>query len=165
MLAANHSLPELPEYHLSSTFTQTNPTIQPLPIANPARAAASPTPQYGHPMEELFARILDFYGVEWHYEPTTFPLEWDAQGRVTEAFSPDFYLPGQDLYIELTTLRPQLSTFKNRRMRRMQELYPQVHIKLLKRRELRAMLVKYGLVDEAARISGTTAQKSTKGIS
>lgn len=148
---------------MSSLSTQIPAAFQPQPIANPARSATSTAPQYSHPMEELFARILDFYGVEWHYEPTTFPLEWDAQGRVTEAFSPDFYLPGQDLYIELTTLRPQLSTFKNRRMRRMQELYPQVHIKLLKRRELRAMLVKYGLVDEAARISGTAAQKSLKG--
>jgi hypothetical protein len=114
---------------------------------------------YSHPAEELFARILDFYGLEWEYEPTTFPLEWTEQGTITEAFTPDFYLPGQDLYIELTTLRPQLSSFKNRRLRRMQELYPQIHVKLLKRRELRAMLVKYGLTEEAARISGTAAQK------
>jgi hypoxanthine phosphoribosyltransferase len=147
---------------LSSISTHLSPPVTPQPIPNPARSAVSDHPQYGHPAEELFARILDFYGVEWHYEPTTFPLEWDEDGRVTEAFSPDFYLPGQDLYIELTTLRPQLSTFKNRRLRRMQELYPQVHVKLLKRRELRAMLVKYGLVDEAASISGTAAQKPAR---
>lgn len=147
---------------MSSISTQISTSLPPQPIPNPARSAGSAHTQYGHPSEELFARILDFYGVEWHYEPTTFPLEWDEQGRITEAFSPDFYLPGQDLYIELTTLRPQLSTFKNRRLRRMQELYPHIHIKLLKRRELRAMLVKYGLVDEAARISGTTAQKPVR---
>jgi hypothetical protein len=145
---------------LSSISTQINTTPQPIP--NPLHSTVDGHPQYSHPAEELFARILDFYGVEWHYEPTTFPLEWDAKGRVTEAFSPDFYLPGQDLYIELTTLRPHLSTFKNRRLRRMQELYPNIHIKLLKRRELRAMLVKYGLVDEAARISGTAAQKPAR---
>jgi hypoxanthine phosphoribosyltransferase len=147
---------------LSAISNPASPTLSPQPIPNPARSISSDHPQYSHPAEELFARILDFYGVEWHYEPTTFPLEWDEQGRVTEAFSPDFYLPGQDLYIELTTLRPQLATFKNRRLRRMQELYPQVHVKLLKRRELRAMLVKYGLVDEAARISGTAAQKPAR---
>ena len=123
---------------------------------------AAPRPNFVHPVEEIFARILDYYGIAWEYEPRTFPLEWDADHNVTEAFTPDFYLPGQDLYIELTTLRPHLSTFKNRRLRRMAELYPQVHIKLLKRRELRAMLVKYGLVDEAARISGTAAQKSAR---
>jgi hypothetical protein len=147
---------------LSSISTQFSTSLPPQPIPNPSHTTTGAPPQYSHPAEELFARILDFYGVEWHYEPTTFPLEWDEQGRVTEAFSPDFYLPGQDLYIELTTLRPQLSTAKNRRLRRMQELYPQIHVKLLKRRELRAMLVKYGLVDEAALISGTGAQKPVR---
>jgi hypoxanthine phosphoribosyltransferase len=144
---------------LSFLVTQ---TTTPIPIPNTARLAPGKAPVYGHPAEELFARILDYYGLDWEYEPTTFPLEWNDQGAITEAFTPDFYLPGQDLYIELTTLRPKLSTFKNRRLRRMQELYPHIHIKLLKRRELRAMLVKYGLTEEAARISGTTSQKSAR---
>jgi hypothetical protein len=134
------------------------PTQPPQPIPNPARPPAGIPPTFVDPTEELFARILDYYGLEWQYEPCTFPLAWDAQGTVTEAFTPDFYLPAQNLYIELTTLRPRLATFKNRRIRRMHELYPEIQIKLLKRRELRAMLVKYGLVDEAARIAGTDAQ-------
>ena len=75
-----------------------------------------------------------------------------------EAFAPDFFLPSQDLYIELTTLRPKLANYKNRRMRRMQELYPQVHVKLLKRREMRDLMVKYGLYDSADQIQGTAAQ-------
>jgi hypoxanthine phosphoribosyltransferase len=78
---------------------------------------------------------------------------------VVEAFSPDFYLPQQDLYIELTTLRPELSTRKNRKLRRMKELYPEINIKLFKRREMRDLMVKFGLYDQAARISGTEAQK------
>jgi hypothetical protein len=114
--------------------------------------------QFSHPAEEIFARILDFYGLDWEYEPRTFPLEWDEQGAVTEAFSPDFYLPGQDLYIELTTLRPKLANFKNRRIRRMQELYPNVNVKLIKRREMRDMMVKYGLYAQAEQIEGTAAQ-------
>lgn len=108
-------------------------------------------------MEETFARILDFYGVEWTYEPRTFALEWDDEGNVTVAFSPDFYLPQQDLYIELTTLRPQLVRHKNRKMRRMAELYPDVNIKLLKRQDLRDMMVKFGLEEEADRLVGTGA--------
>jgi hypoxanthine phosphoribosyltransferase len=115
-------------------------------------------PHFAHPAEEIFARILDFYGIEWQYEPRTFPLEWDAQGRVTEAFSPDFYLPAQNLYIELTTLRTKLATFKNRRIRRMQELYPDIHIKLIKRREMREMMEKFGLYQSAAQIEGDAAQ-------
>ena len=106
----------------------------------------------------MFAQILGYYGVEWQYEPRTFPLEWDRDGNVTVAFSPDFYLPQQDLYIELTTLRPQLSRLKNRKMRRMQELYPDVKIKLLKRQDIRDMMVKFGLDEEANRLFGTQAQ-------
>ncbi len=117
-------------------------------------------PKFAHPAEEVFARILDFYGVEWEYEPRTFSLAWDEAGKVVEAFVPDFYLPQQDLYIELTTLRPQLSTRKNRKLRRLKELYPGVNIKLFKRREMRNLMLKYGLDQEADRIRGTDAQKN-----
>ncbi len=118
-----------------------------------------PHSKFAHPSEETFARILEYYGIEWEYEPRTFPLEWDEQGNVIEAFAPDFYLPNQDLYIELTTLRPQLTTRKNRKIRRMNELYPQVHIKLFKRRDLHNLMVKYGLDQEAQQLTGTQAQE------
>lgn len=118
-----------------------------------------PRPAFSHPVEEEFARILDYYGIAWVYEPRTFPLQWDEQGKVTEAFTPDFYFPEQDLYVELTTLRPSLATHKNRKLRRMQELYPEIQIKLFKRREMRNLMVKYGLQVEAARIQGTDAQE------
>jgi hypoxanthine phosphoribosyltransferase len=119
---------------------------------------ASAPPQFAHPVEATFAQILDYYGVEWEYEPRTFPLEWDDAGNVTVAFSPDFYLPQQELYIELTTLRPQLIRHKNRKMRRMAELYPEVNVKLLKRQDIRDMLVKFGLDQEASRLVGSDAQ-------
>lgn len=115
-------------------------------------------PIFSHPIEETFAKILDFYGVRWEYEPRTFPLEWDDEQNVTVAFAPDFYLPDQDLYIELTTLRPKLSTFKNRKIKRMHELYPEINIKLFKRREMREMMLKFGLVDEVSRILDGKAQ-------
>ena len=115
--------------------------------------------KFSHPAEEAFARILDFYGIEWQYEPRTFELRWDKEGKVIEAFTPDFYLPQQDVYIELTTLRPRLATYKNRRLRRMKELYPDVNVKLFKRGKMRDLMVKYGLDRQAARIRGTGAQK------
>jgi hypothetical protein len=126
------------------------------PIQNQAEK-----PTFSHPSEETIAKILDFYGIEWQYEPHTFPLEWDQDGNILEAFSPDFYLPQQELYIELTTLRPELTTKKNRKLRRMKELYPHVNIKLFKRREMRDLMVKYGLEQEAAVISGNAAQPLT----
>ena len=115
--------------------------------------------KFSHPAEEAFARILDFYGIEWQYEPRTFELRWDKGGKVIEAFTPDFYLPQQDVYIELTTLRPRLATYKNRRLRRMKELYPDVNVKLFKRGKMRDLMVKYGLDRQAARIRGTGAQQ------
>ena len=117
-----------------------------------------PKKEFVHPSEKEFARILDFYGIEWQYEPRTFELEWDENGQVTQAFTPDFYLPQQDLYVELTTLRPQLSTKKNHKLKRIKELYPEINIKLFKRREMHNLMVKYGLDHEAGVIQGGEAQ-------
>ena len=118
----------------------------------------STPPSFAHPIEEEFARILDYYGIEWEYEPRMFPLRWDDAGNVTEAFSPDFYLVQEDLFVELTTLRPKLITRKNRKLRRLKKLYPDINIKLLKRSDLRDMMIKYGMDEHASRIIGTKAQ-------
>ena len=118
-----------------------------------------PRPAFSHPTEEAFARILDYYGIEWEYEPRTFVLERHDNGSIAAGFSPDFYLPAQDLYIELTTKRPSLVTSKNRKVRRLRELYPDVHIKLFKRRDIRDLMIKYGLDEHAEGILGTDAQE------
>ena len=117
-----------------------------------------PRPDFAHDIEEEFARILDYYGIEWLYEPRTFALAWDEQGNVTQAFAPDFYLPGEDLYVELTTMRPKLITRKNRKLRRLKELYPEINVKLFRRQDLRDLLIEYGLDEQAAAIIGTEAQ-------
>jgi hypothetical protein len=98
-----------------------------------------------HPAEAEFARILDFYGIPWEYEPRSFVLERDLQGNVAEAFTPDFYLPDQDLYVELTTMQPTQIRHKNRKLRRLRELYPEVNIKLFKRGDIRALMIKFGV--------------------
>jgi len=118
--------------------------------------------EFAHRIEAEFARILDFYGVAWEYEPRTFPLEWDANGAVTQAFTPDFYLPDQDLYVELTTVRPKLVTFKNRKIRRMQALYPEINIQLWKRADLRNLMIKFGVDDAVIDIVGSEAQDPTR---
>jgi hypothetical protein len=116
------------------------------------------TPSFAHPIEAEFAHILNYYGIEWQYEPRTFPLQWDEAGNVRQAFAPDFYLPGQDLYVELTTIRPKLIRQKNRKLQRMRELYPDINIKLFKRSDLRDLMIKFGLDEHAAHIIGTDAQ-------
>jgi hypothetical protein len=100
---------------------------------------------FAHNSERQFARLLDFYRVEWEYEPTAFPIEWDAAGRPTQMFRPDFHLPGFGLYIEITTLNQRLVTKKNRKVRRLRELYPDVRIKVLYQRDYLSLLAKYGL--------------------
>jgi hypothetical protein len=119
--------------------------------------------EFVHPAEAAFAKILDFYGLKWEYEPRTFPLKWDESNNISEAFTPDFYLPDQDLFIELTTLRTKLATHKNRKIRRLKELYPEVNIKLFKRREMRDLMVKFGLDDQAIRIQGDQSQTQDSG--
>jgi len=102
---------------------------------------------FAPPSEEKFAHILDFYQIAWEYEPRTFELKWDDNGNVMEAFSPDFYLPEQDIYIELTTMEQRLITKKNRKLRRVRELYPNINVKLLNRADFQHMMLKYGLDD------------------
>jgi hypothetical protein len=62
-----------------------------------------------------------------------------------QAFSPDFYLPAYDLFIEITTLNQKLVTKKNRKVRRLHELHPEVKVKVLYQRDYLNLLVKYGL--------------------
>ena len=104
--------------------------------------------EFAHPSEEQCARILDFYGVKWEYEPRTFPIEWDKEGNVTQSFSPDFYLSDLDLYIELTTMSQKLVTKKNRKVRRLRELHPEINIKIFYQKDFKNLLLKYGMTRE-----------------
>lgn len=100
--------------------------------------------QFAHPSEQEFARFLDYYRIRWQYEPVAFPIGWDADGRVTEMFAPDFYLPEHDRYVELTTMKQSLVTPKNRKVRLLRELYPDVNIKLLYRKDYQQLLAQAG---------------------
>lgn len=117
-----------------------------------------PSTPFAHASEAEMARILDFYAVRWEYEPDTFPILWNLDGDVVESFSPDFYLPDLDLYLEMTTLRQRLVRKKNRKLRRLRELYPGVNIKLFYARDFRALMLKYGKVALADGLSGTSGQ-------
>jgi hypothetical protein len=102
-------------------------------------------PRFANDAELECAKVLDFYGVPWEYEPRTFVLETDAEGKVIEAITPDFYLPEQDLYVELTVMKQSLVTRKNRKLRKLRALYPDVKVKLFYRRDFERLARKYGL--------------------
>jgi hypoxanthine phosphoribosyltransferase len=107
--------------------------------------APRPEIKFAHASEKVCAEILDFYGITWLYEPKTFPLRWDKKGNIIQSFTPDFYLPELDLYIELTTMSQKLVTKKNRKVRQLRELYPDVNIKIFYQKDFRNLLLKYGL--------------------
>ena len=105
----------------------------------------SEPPRFVNGAELECARILDWYGIPWEYEPRSFVLERDAEGRVTSAFTPDFYLPEQDLYIEVTVMKQSLVTRKNRKLREVRRLYPDVNVKLFYRRDIERLAQRYRL--------------------
>ncbi len=100
---------------------------------------------FGHPSEEMFANLLDFYRIQWAYEPRSFPLQWDKDGNVTEAFTPDFYLPEFDLYMELTTMKQALVTKKNRKVKLLRAIYPHINIQVFYQKDFQELVLKYGL--------------------
>jgi len=113
------------------------------------------TTPFAHASEAEMSRILDFYAVRWEYEPRTFPILWNLEGDVVESFAPDFYLPDLDLYLEMTTLRQRLVRKKNRKLRRLRELYPDLNVKLFYARDFRALMLKYGRLALVDGLSGT----------
>jgi len=105
----------------------------------------SETPAFANQAEVACARVLDYYGIPWEYEPRTFVLEEDEDGRVVEAFTPDFYLPEQDLYVEITVMKQSLVTRKNRKLRKLRERYPDVNVKLFYKRDITRIAERYRL--------------------
>ena len=117
----------------------------PLEIPDFQAYCGAEPPQFQNEAELECAKILDYYGVPWEYEPRTFVLEADDEGRVLEAFAPDFFLPEQSLYLEITVMKQSLVTRKNRKLRKLRERYPEVNIKLFYKRDIERLAQRYGL--------------------
>jgi cytidylate kinase len=115
----------------------------------PAGKATIKRKPFGHPSEEMFANLLDFYRIPWEYEPRSFPLQWDKEGKVMEAFTPDFYLPESDLYLELTTMKQALVTKKNRKVKLLRAIYPHINIQVFYQKDFQELVSKHGLVEKA----------------
>lgn len=102
-------------------------------------------PRFANEAELECAKILDYHGVPWQYEPHTFVLERDEEGRVTEAFTPDFYLPQQRLFLEITVMKQSLVTRKNRKLRKLRRLHPDIRVKLFYKRDIERLAQRYRL--------------------
>jgi hypothetical protein len=102
-------------------------------------------PSFATRTELEAAKLFDYHRIAWEYEPRTFILEQDERGNILEAFTPDFFLPDLDLFVEVTEMKQSLVTAKNRKVRKLREMYPEVRIKLLYRKDFVRMAQKYGL--------------------
>ena len=51
------------------------------------------------------------------------------------------------MFIEITTMNQKLVTKKNRKVRQLRELYPEIRVKIFYQRDYLHLLVKYGLDD------------------
>jgi cytidylate kinase len=116
----------------------------------PAGAAGLKRNRFSHPSEEIFANLLDFYRIAWEFEPHSFPVQWDNYGKVLEAFTPDFYLPEFDMYVELTTMKQSLVTKKNRKVKLLKQIYPHVNIQVFYQKDFQNLIFKYGLTGRQA---------------
>jgi hypothetical protein len=110
-------------------------------------ASAGHNDNFGHPSERIFADLLDGYRIAWEYEPRSFPIHYDAGGKPIESFTPDFYLPEFDLYVELTTMKQSLVTKKNRKVRLLKELNPGINIQVFYQKDFENLIFKYGLAE------------------
>lgn len=113
-------------------------------IHPPGKASLKPV-IFNHPSEQIFANLLDFYRIVWDYEPHSFAVQWDKDGRVLEAFTPDFYLPEFDLYVELTTMKQSLVTKKNRKVKLLRQIYPHINIQVFYQKDFQNLIFKYGI--------------------
>jgi len=118
----------------------------------PPGAVRLPHKSFAHPSEQVFANLLDFYRIAWEYEPRNFPVQWDAEGRISGSFTPDFYLPEFDLYVELTTMKQSLVTRKNRKIRLLRELYPHLNVQIFYQKDFENLIFKYGLAERTIQV-------------
>jgi hypoxanthine phosphoribosyltransferase len=149
---AHRKAPPIRAYNLSHSVASSVPNSVPQKWRRPVRqrsrlvrrtGPAHARVEFAHPSEQEFARFLDYYRIRWIYEPVSFPIGWEGT-RVSEMFTPDFYLPEHDLYIELTTMKQSLVTPKNRKLRMLKELYPEINVRLLYRKDYQQLLAKAG---------------------
>ncbi|MEN3330681.1 MAG: hypothetical protein V7641_46 [Blastocatellia bacterium] len=139
--AATQQIVALPD-SLRDEIWRSLATVEARPAAETEADQPLP-PRFANQSETEFARILTFYHIDWQYEPRAFAIEWNEAGEATSFFTPDFYLPQHDLYIELTTLRQPLVTRKNRKIRRLRELYPDINLKVLYAADYRKLIEKF----------------------
>jgi len=87
--------------------------------------------EFADRFEEEYARLLDEHQILWQYKHRTFAVEWDEEGNFVDSFTPDFYLPAFDKYVELVPADYRASGAKARSVRLLRQVHPEIKIELL----------------------------------
>ena len=83
--------------------------------------------------EANIARLFNFLGIKWIHQPRTFDLG-------SQTYTPDFYLPDYDIYIEVKNFLGRYSKIRDRKFR---ELYPNTKLILLLKKDYLELERKY----------------------
>ncbi len=75
--------------------------------------------------EANYARLLNFQGMRWVHQPQTFRLK-------KQNYTPDFYLPEQDKFIEIKNF---LSDYSKNRDEEFRKLYPNLRLDLILKKD------------------------------
>lgn len=86
---------------------------------------------FAYDFEKEFARNLDQLSVPWQYKPRTFAVEWDENGAFVDSFTPSFFLPARDLYVELVAPGCGLSSERVRKAWLLRYQHPEIRIEVL----------------------------------
>ncbi len=71
--------------------------------------------------EANYARLLNYQGIKWIHQPKTFQLK-------SQRYTPDFYLPKENKFIEIKNF---LTDYSIRRDREFRELYPDLKLEMI----------------------------------
>jgi hypothetical protein len=91
--------------------------------------------EFVYDWEREFSEVLDVYGMLWRYKPRTFAVEWDEEGNFVDSFTPDFYLPEHDLYVELAPWGYGDFGMNVRKVRMLRDLYSAIKIEVIAGRD------------------------------
>jgi len=83
--------------------------------------------------EANVARLFNYFGIKWIFQPKTFDL-------VSQNYTPDFYLPDYNIYIEVKNFLWKYSKIRDRKFRK---LYPDIKLILLLKKDYLELEKKY----------------------
>lgn len=95
------------------------------------RIERSESIEFAEEFEQEFARTLDLRGIAWQYKPRTFAVEWDEDGNFIDSFTPSFFLPARDLFLDIVAPGCRSIIEKSRKARLLREQYPGTSIEVL----------------------------------